>query len=364
MLEQSGSRASLGKWGMADFAEKSLQYIGIGSDSELCPELRFLSNVVKLVRRRRASESNSLETRKVAIFLFCPNVPESILKATRVPRLENGLSELDGKLWFVNEAVVSGHSLDMKEGNDDEIYDWIGSDLELGDVPAILYDPRTELAEIVFYPKGMLSIDLRHLHQLEPEFKIEDVIEVIDQTYKRELITPDAQSVALKLWENDEKCWPRNDAEHRVQASIRSALQGAFPAYTIRHEQPQTTGRIDLEIELQDASDRSKATKYGLLELKVLRSFTSGGNSYSKRKTKNAIIEGVNQAYSYRIERGTRVSALCCFDMRVNGPHDTCFDHVKTDAISKDVLTCVWYLFSSSQLYRVFLGTASQVEQL
>ncbi|MBI1334479.1 MAG: hypothetical protein GC165_16550 [Armatimonadetes bacterium] len=349
---------SLGTWSMIEYTEAALVGVGIGTDAGLPAEVRFLANTVKLIRRRIAEAAAQPEKKGVAVFLLAPNVPDEIEEdAVRVPRLENGLTSLVEKLWFVNEIAASGRSMNIGDKDDEAVFELVCNELSLGAVPAIFYDSRTASPEVVYYPSGLSELDTRSLISLNSEVTLEQVLKTVETIYEKMLVTPDAQSQELKLWENPGKFWPIKNAERGIQAYLRMGLQGAFPACIIREEQSQTTGRIDLEVEGQDAINRSSFTRYALLELKVLRSFGSTGDVVTQDYTMNWIESGVKQASSYRDERGARESALCCFDMRTSKSSDECcFEHVRDLAQDRSVVTRLWYLFASSELYREYLN--------
>ena len=89
-----------------------------------------------------------------------------------------------------------------------------------------------------------------------------------------------------------------------------------------------------------------------ILELKVLRSFSSTGTPYSENKMKKHVKDGVEQAGMYRTEHEPRTAALCCFDMRKEDTEQKCFKHVKDLAITLKVALHRWYLYSSAKKAR------------
>ena len=111
-------------------------------------------------------------------------------------------------------------------------------------------------------------------------------------------------------------------------------------------------GRADLHLEEQDPLDREKVTFLVVLELKVLRSNSDGGTQYSDIETKDWVDKGIKQAGSYKQERGHRVAALVCFDMRTKDDGDACFDNVQELAVRMQVALRRWYLYASSELCR------------
>ena len=125
--------------------------------------------------------------------------------------------------------------------------------------------------------------------------------------------------------------WPQEDAESRLQTRLRDGLVTTFPFCVIRPEQPQVTGRTDLEIEQQNPANPTNITRHGIIELKVLRSYYQfRGVLYPRPKRRSWIAGGVTQVAAYRLEKPFRWSALCCFDMRESDEGDSaCFAHVQ-----------------------------------
>ena len=268
--------------------------------------------------------------------------------------LSNGLTPLGSHIWFVGPAVNLGHGLAIPKWEDDEVFA-AASRMSVGTSPTILFEPRTDSPEARFYPNGLDAPDDFHYLRLGGTIiTMDDVLAVVDRVHITQLITPGAQSKAGKLWKSASKFWAAEDAEDTVQLYLRAGLAAAFPSCIIRGEQSQVSGRLDLEVEEPSDTDRSVVVRHAILELKVLRSFGSGGAPVSDKSVKTWISEGVDQAEEYRLERGSRASALCCFDMRSTVTGERCFAHVLQAAINANVTLRVWHLFSSAKAYRAF----------
>ena len=108
-------------------------------------------------------------------------------------------------------------------------------------------------------------------------------------------------------------------------------------------------GRADIHIAEHDPLDHSQLTHLAVLELKVLRSFSEGGASYSDRKNRTCVEDGIKQAGAYRQEHRHRVAALCCFDMRKEDTGEECFEPWRTLAVIRSVALKRWYLFATSK---------------
>ena len=262
---------------------------------------------------------------------------------------DNGLTKVNGRLWFTAASVVSGYYVDLPQGTDSERFSYVADQLDLGTQPTLLFEPRTLSPELRWYPEGLGQPDTRDLLPLEGVVRPGDVLSAIDQVYEQCFIVPGGLPQGVSLWNDASRRRPLENAESLVQSYLKVGLVMKFPYCTIRHEQTQLTGRTDLEIGQQDPLDRSVSTLHAILELKVLRSFWSTGLTVSDNQTKKWISEGVRQAATYRMDKEARWSALCCFDMRRDDAGDeACFADVQDCADALEVMLRRWFLYASA----------------
>ena len=342
----------LGPWQNADLVATTKADAGVGADASVPPPVRFLSNVTKLVRRRHATTDRHTALRYPAIFLLQPSPPREAKDSCpkRVPMLDNGLHELNGRVWFVGAGPASGHFIPFQVDDDDELFKFITDVLKLGQVPAIVLDPRLGDAILRHYPNGLIAVDdVEHITFSTTDVTFPRVASTVDHTYQEKMKTPDAQPLSGKLWKNSRKCWPHRDAEQRVQLYLEVALNAAFPTCTVRSEQSMPEGRLDIEIFEHEPTDRSKITQHCVLELKVLRTLRESGTPVPDKETAAWVTSGVEQAGTYRASRGSKWSALICFDMRRENLGDKlCFKHVKRLAHQLEVHLRRWFIYRSS----------------
>ncbi|MEV4281654.1 hypothetical protein [Actinoplanes xinjiangensis] len=254
---------------------------------------------------------------------------------------------------MVNDAIAYALAEDC---DDEEIFRIIEEDLGLGGVPAVTFDARFAPPQARFYPEGLSKTEnARYLRSSSVAITADDIFEVFDRLHEQYLCTPDVQSKVGRLWHDATKGYASEDAEDQVQIVVRNGLTGAFPTCIIRAEQVQSTGRLDVEIEEPMAGKRSTIIRHAVIELKVLRGLRSTGTKVADSYNRNWIDKGVRQASEYRNERGARLAALCCFDMRSQPTGQTCFGHVLKLAADHNVYLRSWHLFSSSEAYRKFL---------
>lgn len=353
---------SLGPWEGDDFNNTIRTTSEAGVDSDLPDKVRFIAGVAKLIKKRIAMASCENESTQLAIFLLEQStaITNPDLALRRVPMLDNGMTMLNGRLWFVSPVVVAGHYIELGDGGDDDHFRFITDVLHLGNSPAVIFNPRQDMPEVRFYQNGLDDLEVYQSSKvIDIDVSLDKVFEGIDLIYNKNLKTPDAQEKAGKLWKNSEKHWPEANAEHIIQLYLRVGLSTFFPTCTIRTEQGDVPGRLDLEIEESDGADRRKFTRHAILELKVLRGFGSTGRPVPDAETLTWVKKGVKQSVSYRDERGAIAAALCCFDMRSSKTGVKCFDHVLKLARNKQVELRLWFIYASSKLYRDATVTAA-----
>lgn len=356
MATNDYSESELGPWTGDNFEATAAQYGAITADADFPDEDRFVDKVAKLLLRRKAEADNAGESDDgdIAIFVLEPKPPESLSDAERVPMFDNGLTMVTGRLWFTPPAVVMAHYVDLPHGaNDDTRFSFVADELDLGSLPTLLFDPRTSSPELRWYPNGLSEPDNVELKPLGGDVTPDEVFEVIDRLHAKCFITPSGLPTSVNFWNDSGSYRPRENAEALVQSYLKIGLTSAFPFCTVRHEQTQTAGRTDLEIEQLNPIDGTIATRHAIIELKVLRSYGSGGSTVSPATTNDAIEKGVRQASAYRLTKETRWSALCCFDMRKDDLGvDACFHHVQELATELAVTLKRWFLYASSDAYR------------
>jgi hypothetical protein len=342
-------------------------YGGAGADADQPEAVRFLRGVAQVVRRRlRRGDEAALAP---AVFLMCPMPPENLDKEAIEyhPMLDNGLTPVEGRIWLVGPVVLSGKSLPLEASDDGAMFEVVIGSLDRGDVPAVIYDPRADPAQLRFYANGLRNADTCDVIDILMDvMDLKRILSVVDRACENHLVTPDAQDPVAKLWEDADRHWVKRDAELRIQMYLVTSFSAAFPTYKIRKEQPQTTGRLDIEIEEPDYVHSGHFIRHAVLELKVLRSFGDNGGVYTVAATKRWVAEGVEQAYAYRLDRKSLQSALFCFDMRKSHDDASAFTEVEEKARNLDVTVRHWLLYASAKEYRADISAlaAVKVEQV
>lgn len=336
---------------------------GSGADSGQLDEVRFVRGVQRALRKRLMAQEAAPSGRPLAVFLMSA-LPGGDLFSTpvRKPLLDSGRYTFEGAIWLVAPAVLSGTMLPYPdELEEEELFSLVCNTLQLGSVPAVIYDPGDP--DLHFFPNGLDVDDVVQRVKLQRSVpNLADVKDVIDRIHQYKLVSPSAQDPVLSVWANKESCCPKSNAEAIVQSIVETALWTGLSDCRIVREYTQTTGRFDLGVTSIDPHDSSVRTHLVVLELKVLRTYgLTTSTSYSARQVRDWIDEGVNQAYSYAQEFSARERALCCFDMRSSGHSDT-FDHVQDRADALDVKLLLWRIYNSDAALRSELAAAGLQE--
>ena len=264
-------------------------------------------------------------------------------------------------VWLVNAPVVVGLSKSCNDLTDEETFDFVTASLDLGMLPTIVYDPRVSTPQLRFYAQGLSSPENYEAILLTAgPIPLEKILAEVEKIYEQHLRTPEAQSDAGKLWKKNTHWWAAENAEKVTQLYLKVGLSRAFPNCTVREEQTQVSGRIDLEIEERVSADPSQFRRHAVLELKVLRSYGATGKPYPDDFNLEWVKKGVGQAYAYREERGALKSALCCFDLRSTDTANACFLHVQDLASRLQVTLCRWYVYASSEIFRAAVVSQTQ----
>jgi hypothetical protein len=345
----------LGPWTEADLQATASEHSNEGADQDLPPAVRFFSAVTKLLRRRLANPAAGSDPKAPSVFILDPDPDPSSVgdSLTRVPVLNNGTKPVVGSIWFVSELANAGKKIAAGTEDDSALIERVVQCLRLGDRPALLFEPRTGSPSVRFFPRGLSHADDCIEASLASNAVTLDVIlNLIDRCHRAHLCTPDATQQDRPVWTDKDRHRPVANAERRIQGYLRIFLSGALPGCTVREEQSDTIGRLDIEVEEPIDGVPFGFRRLAILELKVLRSFGSGGASVSRIETLDWIKGGVLQAAAYRDERSAAEAALCCFDMRRDHEGDRCFEHVLVDATARKVRLRCWPIFNSSEAFR------------
>jgi len=344
--------AKLGLWGNDDLTATVKCYSGSQYYQPLPDNVRFVHSVAKIISTCHARDKDELCSAPSLYVLG--TVPEGVVKPKREPAFSLGGVVVSGKIWFGAQAMNSANGVAIPECSDaDALFTFVSDTLKSGSRPAIYFDGTANEEILRFFPKGVdfpeecEDIPLGGAHLNEATLKI-----ILDRIHERHMKTPTASALSGKLWSNKPKCYPTERAEYAVQSILEIGLGTALGNVRAKREGTGVYGRYDLVLVEQDKQDSSKVINHAVLELKVIRGFTSTGAKVADITNQTAVLKGVKQAFAYRQECGARISALCCYDMRPNPnlhKHSGRGCQIATDF---EVEFWAWPLFSTTEAAR------------
>jgi hypothetical protein len=348
--------SDLGPWANDNFqATVRAAVAGLGANAGMPDTVRFVASVTRLIRLRMVSDVAAADPRLPSIFLLGAPT-DGGRPVSREPVINSGQVCIAGKIWFVSEFANSGRSIETNDpSNLGALFAVVTEELELGTVPALLFDPRTSGNQIRYYPKGLAKDDLCDVCDLSGEtLTVERILEVIDRVWLASLASPKL-TTPFALWTRASKNIPGERAEQKIQGLLRTGLQAGIPSCDPRVEYDLRSGRADIVLEEPDLIEQSTVHYRAILELKVFRSRTHSNEPVGKQVAIDAARDGIEQVASYAKERRAPIAALCCFDMR-----STCTGAgavspaARLLAANSGVEVAIWFLFSSAAALRRF----------
>ncbi|SDU29156.1 hypothetical protein SAMN05444156_3106 [Verrucomicrobium sp. GAS474] len=340
-----------GLWNNADSETANRQYSGSGYYASLPNEARFIHSVAKILAHRNAKDKASLCSAH-SLYILAP-VPEGKGIATkRQATFSQGGVNVAGNIWFGAEAMNSSNGIPIPEGADsDELFKYVSQTLASGDRPAIYFDGSANNAVLRFYPKGVDDPDTCEDISFDGA-SINDTTlkDILDKIHERSLLTPTASLVSSRLWKDNKKCHPSDEAENVVQSIVEIGLAHALGNVRVRREETSEFGRYDLALIEQDPLNPAQITSHAILELKIVKDFTSSGKKVAEISNRRAVVKGLKQAFAYRNVHGSRISILCCYEMR---PKHTLGKKPACNVAKKlEVHFWAWPLFSTTEAAR------------
>lgn len=323
-------------------------------DPELAaPEFSIaLESVARALTARMEHDDYPTEKKKLVFFLISdrPRELAQRIGAASEPIIDNGAKALCGTMLVTPVTCHSGYGSVLSGESSADLFQEV-VDRGAGNEIALVFDPSATEKELRYYPKGVGSPEMVQRYPFRTmTFTLPMLDSVLKRLHEQTLLTPDAAK-GLDIWQAAEKYWPIKDAEARFQGLMKLTLTVAFDTrlFTVMWEVPGTQGRCDLFVLSRDPNADGKLTAHAVIELKVLRSFSSGGSPVTKKVNAEAIKKGVSQARGYREDKHALNAMLCCYDMRKPAQSDgeKCFNPIRKAATKSAVQLRSYRIYGS-----------------
>jgi hypothetical protein len=351
-LVEPGELNPLGGATENDLVAVVTEELGSDPDLEASETGIAIDSLARVIAARMAHSEWAADPKQLAIFLLSDRVRELAIKlnATKEPIIDNGSRTLTGKLWFAAPSFTSGHFLPFTATDAGGMFDEVIAKGE-GDRPALVFDPAATDPEIRYYPNGLKQVDhVKRFLIAKETFTLDELDKVLKLHHETNIITPDASVPEFNLWSDGAKYIPRERTEHYLQGMLKQILSTAFGKCKVDFERRGTEGRCDLLISSRKPTMVNTWVSHAALELKVLRSFTSGARKVSPTTRAKAVTDGLLQAIAYKKENSAKDGLLCCFDMRVPTQYNgiSCFNPINAKATRDKILLRHYRLYGSS----------------
>ncbi|WP_127520024.1 hypothetical protein [Mesorhizobium sp. Z1-4] len=346
--------------GSADVDEMvSVAHENLGVDPEIdVPSDRIaIQAIAKAVSARIRNDAFSSDRKVLSAFLISDRsrADAEQLSAQREPIVDNGSIAFSGSLWIAGPAFRRAYRHSFSHANTSEIFEEI-EDLGLGNSRIFLFDPNATDFEIRYYPYGISDADTVQIFLIwQHEFSIEALDRVLQRFYETSIRTPDAKIGPEGPWSNPAKYVPRPETEAFLQNWMKIAINVGFQApYSCEFEKPGTEGRCDLMLVSKHPTLENTQIHHAVMELKVLRSRTSGDNPVSETVRREAVEKGLKQAIAYKNEQNAELAMLCCFDMRTvaHCDNDGCLEPIAAPAKTAGIELRRYRMYGSSDDHR------------
>jgi hypothetical protein len=328
----------------------------IGKDSELdtSEDGIGIESIAKVVGARLRHELYPTDGKSLAVFLVTDRARQIAdqFGLVREPIVDNGGLELSGKLWIGAPTFRSAYPKVFSATDHAGIFAEIDA-LGLSSHPVLVFDPNAVDLELRYYSNGLSDVENVQTFLIAAAgFTIELLDRVLNRFYETSLKTPDTVLGREGPWSDAAKFIPRPDTEAFLQNWLKISLSSFFQEpYMVYFEVRGTEGRCDLMLVSKHQTAPNTWIHNAVLELKVLRSRTSGGSAVAEPARKQALSGGLLQAIAYRSQFSASHAMLCNFDMR-NDKHfdgDACMDHIREAASKASVELRSYRLFPSSK---------------
>lgn len=347
--------APLGGWAddRAELASAPIDGVGLYADQ---PEILEFQTLTLQLLARAAQRAVPPNTTGGPAYFVLANAElfagvRALSGVANVPLLRSDDSiEYFGRLWFVPRNIGHGYALAIAGSSPAQVFAQIEA-LGGGSRPVVVVHPDHP-TEATAFPHGVSIPEHCEIFDLNATAVSLAAIENALNGLYNVIRTPD-QSQARPLWLEPDKWWPVKLAEKAVQHEVTRALGGAFWWLDVRSEQPSSVGRTDVELIQFKGLPVGQNVRHALVELKVLRTFTSTGRDVTPKFTHRHISQGVRQAAVYGAEANAGIRMLCCYDMRQDdlGTVEV-YKNYQQQADDRQVVLRRYFLYQSSEALR------------
>ncbi len=287
------------------------------SSADIDPTLRFFDQVRNAALEALDRGAPDGEAMSLIVMSASPREDAArIGKANRVADLNlHDPTHWQGKLIFAAAHGTTGWSFPLPYNDVGATFEWLEGQ-GFGEAPvAIAYFNNRILS---CYPEGGMSDDKPINLTLPAAGKIvsmADIFEVLEDVQKNSLLTP--MIGPPKFWNDPGEYIPGPEAERTIRWIVAAQLRSTFRPMQVDIEHVCRVGSVDIVI-TPPARPLDGPAHAAIIELKALKSFTSGKSPVSAYSNSKAVYKGHRQARAYRDTVAAELGIMAAFDLRKN----------------------------------------------
>ena len=284
------------------------------------PGARFAQAVRTLVEKRAHEGWPNEDTADMAVFVLVDyprRVGETHGGQPFADPTAQGIPLL-GNMFFSSADATHGQFIAIPTGAN-AILEWL-VDHGLGDC-AMVAVYRTS-KQMVTRRCGIDSTaQIAAIRDQEPLATVQELMKVIRHYHQSRVVTPKNCPEGVWRQGSAHKYIPGDRPEKSIQSDLELALNFWFRG-VVRAESEDSTniGRID--VRLLSNQPNGRLGYWIILELKVIKSFTSTSSPVGNSTNVEAIVKGVEQVGSYRANRIAEEGMLEIYDLRRDKSED------------------------------------------
>ena len=281
---------------------------------------RFAQAVRTLVEKRAQEGWPNEDTADVAVFILV-DYPRKVGETHGGQPFADPTAQgtpLLGYMFFSSADATHGQFIPIPtEAN--AILEWL-DDHGLGGCPIVTVYRNAK--EMVTRRRGIdSSAQSDAIRDQEPSATVQELMEALRHYHRSRVVTP--TSCPEGVWKSGSahRYIPGERPERSIQSDLAVALNFWFRGVVRAEEEDSTNiGRIDVRLLKKGAN--GPLAYWIILELKVIKSFASTSSPVADSTNVEAIVKGVKQAGSYRVNRRAEEGRLEIYDLRQDKSKD------------------------------------------
>ena len=317
---------------------------------------RFARSVRMLAETRAQSDWPKEGADDAAVFVLVQS-PRQVGQTYGAQAFVDPIAKNDpllGRLFFATRDASAGRVMELPVSDPNEILDWL-FDNGLAECPVVIVYRNAK--KMVTRRSGIDDIGvIDPIRDQPPSVTISGLAEALRQFHANHLVTPVNCPVGVWKQGRESQYVPGPRPEKSIQAALEIQLNSWFQGLVkAEHEDATEIGRIDVRL-LVIGESRGSWAYWVIMELKVIKSFTSTENNVTPNTNIDAIRKGIRQASAFQESRKTETGLLEVFDLRRDKSEDLMEDERVEDQLQnvKPVPDCrIWPMFGSSEDARV-----------